>query len=239
MDGFSYVDIFDTKGIEYIVVIMFLLLIIPYWRALNKPVRVRQRQVAQPGILTEKLLKMPAGLLYSMNHTWSLMERNGMARIGIDDLLLHLTGGSELKNVVSPGTMVHKGDRIAEIGKNGRRLSIKTPVSGEVSSVNTLFAEDPLAINDQERGKDWIIKVRPSEWKKETDGFIMGEEARKWSKYELERFRDFAAGWMSSQEVDQNHVILQAGGELVDNPLSEMPSEAWTDFEKIFLSRIH
>ena len=31
MDGFSYTDIFDTKGIEYLIIIAFLLLIIPVW----------------------------------------------------------------------------------------------------------------------------------------------------------------------------------------------------------------
>ena len=39
MNQFVYSDIFDTKGIEYIVVISFLLLIIPIWRLLNKPVK--------------------------------------------------------------------------------------------------------------------------------------------------------------------------------------------------------
>ncbi len=31
MDNFTYVDIFSTKGIEYIVVIIFLILIVWYW----------------------------------------------------------------------------------------------------------------------------------------------------------------------------------------------------------------
>ena len=36
MDGFSYTDIFATKGIEYLVVITFLLLLIPFWMILSK-----------------------------------------------------------------------------------------------------------------------------------------------------------------------------------------------------------
>ena len=35
-------DIFDTKGIEYIVVIGFLLLIIPFWMILNKPLKLKE-----------------------------------------------------------------------------------------------------------------------------------------------------------------------------------------------------
>ena len=36
MEGFTYVDIFATKGIEYLLVIVFLLVIIPFWMFLNR-----------------------------------------------------------------------------------------------------------------------------------------------------------------------------------------------------------
>jgi len=39
MELFSYVDIFATKGIEYLLVIDFLLIFILFWRVLNTPVR--------------------------------------------------------------------------------------------------------------------------------------------------------------------------------------------------------
>lgn len=39
MEGFTYVDIFATKGIEYFLVIVFLIVLIPLWRFLNKPER--------------------------------------------------------------------------------------------------------------------------------------------------------------------------------------------------------
>ncbi len=36
MGEFHYVDLFATKGIEYIVVIIYLLLLIPFWKFLTK-----------------------------------------------------------------------------------------------------------------------------------------------------------------------------------------------------------
>lgn len=36
MEGFTYLDIFATKGIEYLVVIVFLLFIVPFWMFLNR-----------------------------------------------------------------------------------------------------------------------------------------------------------------------------------------------------------
>jgi glycine cleavage system H protein len=35
MEGFTYVDIFATKGIEYLLVICFLIVVIGFWRYLS------------------------------------------------------------------------------------------------------------------------------------------------------------------------------------------------------------
>ena len=39
MDGFSYSNIFATKGIEYLIIIAFLILLIPFWIAFNQKAR--------------------------------------------------------------------------------------------------------------------------------------------------------------------------------------------------------
>ena len=41
MDGFSYFNIFETKGIEYMAIIAFLALLIPFWFVLNKQVKIQ------------------------------------------------------------------------------------------------------------------------------------------------------------------------------------------------------
>ncbi len=42
MDGFSYNNIFETKGIEYLVIIAFFLILIPFWIKLNKKVKTTE-----------------------------------------------------------------------------------------------------------------------------------------------------------------------------------------------------
>jgi glycine cleavage system H protein len=39
MEGFTYVDIFATKGIEYLLVISVLLLFVPFWRMVTQPAK--------------------------------------------------------------------------------------------------------------------------------------------------------------------------------------------------------
>ena len=43
MEGFTYVDIFATKGIEYLLVIGVLLLFIPFWRMVSRPAKAVYR----------------------------------------------------------------------------------------------------------------------------------------------------------------------------------------------------
>ena len=39
MEGFSYNNIFETKGIEYLAIIAFFAILIPFWLLLNKQVK--------------------------------------------------------------------------------------------------------------------------------------------------------------------------------------------------------
>jgi glycine cleavage system H protein len=70
MDGFTYYNMFDTKGIEYLVVIAFLLLLIPFWLALNRRVNVKETVRKALGVLSANVLRIPQGVFYSKNHTW-------------------------------------------------------------------------------------------------------------------------------------------------------------------------
>jgi hypothetical protein len=46
--AFSYVDIFLTKGIEYLLVIDFLLIFILFWKALTTPVEKLEKLPQRP-----------------------------------------------------------------------------------------------------------------------------------------------------------------------------------------------
>jgi glycine cleavage system H protein len=99
MDGFSYNNIFETKGIEYLIIITFLLLIIPFWIAINKRSRIGVQIKKAIGILSAAGLRIPKGLFYSKNHTWTHLEKSGIAEVGIDDFLVHITGEVKFSNL--------------------------------------------------------------------------------------------------------------------------------------------
>ena len=65
----------------------------------------------------------------------------------------------------------------------------------------------------------------------------MVEDATNWAIQELERFKDFLAVSVSKMMPQPVGVVMQDGGELVANPLSDFPKEVWKDFQKKFLSK--
>jgi glycine cleavage system H protein len=236
MDGFSYNNIFETKGIEYLAIIAFLVLLIPFWLALNKKVKLTKHIRKASGILSASILKIPQGIFYSKNHTWTYLEKSGTAKVGLDDLLLHMTGEVRLNYSKNPDEIINKGEFLAEIDQNGKLLRIFSPISGKILHTNLLLHESPEMLNEDPYGRGWICKIKPTNWVEETKSYFLAEEAIKWSKKELEKFKDFLALSMGKYLPEPAMMMLQEGGELGDNALSEMPGEIWQDFQKEFLN---
>ncbi len=236
MDGFSYSDIFATKGVEYLIIIAFLAMLIPFSIILNKQLKMTTQIRQVLGNLSAGILKIPQGLFYSKNHTWMFMEKSGAAKVGLDDLLLHVTGEVKIGKLKNPGEMINKGDLLTEIDQNGKQLRIFSPVSGKITETNALLSESPGMMNEDPYGKGWIYKIKPSDWISEAKSCYFAEEATIWSAKELDRFRDFLAVTMKNHSPETSMVILQDGGELCDHTLAALPDEIWKDFQKEFLN---
>lgn len=234
MDGFTYSNIFETKGIEYIIVIFFLLILIPFWIFVNRKVPVGKQIQQAINVLTAGILNIPQGLFFSKNHTWVYLEKTGNAKIGIDDFLQKVVGEVQIVPLKSSGEQVQKNDVLAEIEQNGKRLKIVSPISGEV--IATHLPENKLGLpNSDPYEEGWFYALKPSNWKAETSGFFLAEEATNWIKNELERLKDFLNVSMAKYSGESAALAFQEGGELVANPLSHVQPEIWDDFQKQFL----
>jgi len=237
MEDFSYSNIFETKGIEYIAVIIFFAILIPFWILLNRKAKLRKAFQKNFGFLSANNLVIPQGVFFGKNHAWTHLDISGIARVGLDDLILHITGEVNLMVLKNAGDKINKGDELIEIDQKGKKLRIQSPISGELMDSNSLLSISPEIINQDPYKSGWICKIKPSRWVAETSNYYLAEEALKWTSKELERFKDFisvSAGKFSAQPA---MVVLQDGGELRDNPMSEMPKEVWQDFQTNFLEQ--
>ena len=236
MEGFTYSNIFETKGIEYLVIIGFFAILVPFWFILTRQTKITRKIHETLGILTAGIVRIPQGLFFSQFHCWTFLEKSGIAKVGLDDLLLHLTGEAQFMKNVNSGDKIRKGDLLGTISQQGKVLKILSPVSGEVTSYNPILIKDSNLMNEDPYGKGWLFKIRPSCWISETSSYHLAEEATKWSANELNRFRDFLANSLPVYSPEYSGVVLQDGGELRDHTLSDLPEEIWKAFQADFLS---
>lgn len=235
MDGYSYIDIFETKGIEYLVIIAFLLLLIPFSIYMDKRTKVAGAIRHMADSLTGTLAQVSQGHLYSRSHTWARLGANGTARIGLDGFLTGITADMTITTVKNTEETIRKGELLAVIGFDGRRLKIYSPVSGRIIQHNP--ALNDLKVNST-NGPDhhhWICEMQPMNWHEDTGNLFSPEQASAWFGIELSRLRDFLAARAPQYYPVTTQVILQDGGEMSPQILRQMPMEAWNDFQKEFL----
>jgi glycine cleavage system H protein len=235
MEGSTYQNIFETKGIEYLVIIAFFAVLIPFWIVLNRQVKINRLILSSFEILKASALRIPQGLFFSRFHTWTHLDKAGLASVGLDDLLLHLTGPVQFRPVRNTGETIGKGEILAEIEHDGKVLSILSPISGEITSLNSELKENPDQLSIDPYTKGWMFKIRPSAWIEETQSYFLAEEAKKWSENELNRFKDFLGASLVKHSPYPEGIVLQDGGEIADQPLASLPAEVWHDFQEEFL----
>ena len=237
MEGFTYHNIFETKGFEYLAIVVFFIILIPFWILLNKKVTIAKQIQKTLGVLTANSLRIPQGLFYSRFHTWTHLERSGVAKVGLDDLLLHITGKVKFNRLKTSGDNIEKGDLLAEIDHEGKLLKIFSPISGEIVVANSVIADNPELLNEDPYEKGWMYKIKPTSWVSDTHSYFMAEDATKWSIQELERFKDFLAASIGKYNPQPANLIMQDGGELRDQPLCDLPVEVWQEFQQDFLDK--
>ena len=236
MEGFSLVDIYDTKGTEYLFVIGYLLILIIFWRLMRNPGKVLSQIKDAVSMLSVKILNIPQGIYFNKNHTWTHLGESGAAKVGVDDFLQHVIGDLQLSGLKDPGDPIKKGELLAQIEQDGKQLKVFSPISGVVLETNDLLLESPEVMNADPYDKGWLYQVKPSNWMKETSSCLIAEKATEWADKEITRFKDFLSlGAMKKYSSEPAMAMLQDGGEIRDNVLSELPDEVWKDFQKEFL----
>ena len=104
MEGFTYVDIFATKGIEYLLVISVLLLFIPFWRMVSRPAAAIYE--AAEGIIPaiSSWFHLPEEkIYYHQGHSWAMPE--GDAGKGRDRRFCPEAGGADRRHTVPAGRL--------------------------------------------------------------------------------------------------------------------------------------
>src|SRR3972149_1488358 len=122
MEGIRFIDIYATKGIEYLIVISFLAAFVLFCRYMYQPREKRAATRIAPENVTR--FRVPEGLFYHQGHGWLRPEPGSIGVVGMDDFARKLVGNVDAVDLPAVGT------RLAQGGEGGRLGGGGLPVDG-------------------------------------------------------------------------------------------------------------
>ncbi len=184
MEGFRFVDIFATKGIEYIIVIAFLAVFIYFSRYLAH---------RSPEAATEakpvSYFRVPEGYHFHQGHSWLRPEANSIGVVGLDDFAQKLVGKIDSVELPRVGYRLSQGEKAWSLVTDSKTIPMLAPSGGEVVAVNQEVVRSPEILRDDPYGKGWLFKVRSPRIEAETRHLLSGKVARAWMEDAIEKLR--------------------------------------------------
>jgi glycine cleavage system H protein len=104
----------------------------------------------------------PKELLYAKSHEWVRIE-GGEAVVGITHFAQEQLGDLPFVELPQPGDQAEAGKEIGSVESVKAASEIYSPVTGEVTAVNTDLESAPELINKDAFGAGWMFRVRLSE----------------------------------------------------------------------------
>ncbi len=236
MEQFVYHNLFETKGIEYLITIVFFALLVPFWLTLNKKSITKEQAEKASGTITADILRVPQGLFYCPNHMWLYLEKSGLAKTGIDDFLQHAVGEFRVTHLADKNSRIKKGEPLFEIWQDGKSMTLTAPVTGTITGINTGPDKNRQQLNSDPYETGWIYEIKPENWKAETASCYLAEEALNWMQTEVTGLENFINDSASKHMQGTDKSVYMDNAGVIDNVLSGMTFKVWNDFEKEFLN---
>ncbi len=100
-------------------------------------------------------------LKYTEDHEWVDVDGD-IATIGISAYAVAQLGDIVFTELPDIGASFAKGDDSAVVESVKAASDVYTPVSGEITAVNTALEDTPEIVNDAPEGAGWFFKIKLS-----------------------------------------------------------------------------
>jgi glycine cleavage system H lipoate-binding protein len=163
------------------------------------------------------------GFFVDTSHLWIQAEPSGLARVGADPVIRALLGRS-WKVDWAPKGQVKRGSILGVVYGQGRSLTLRSPVDGEVIEQNTASA--PALASSAAFDTGWLVRMRPVELAPRLAAMKTGAKLREWSRQEMDRLRAFV---LSRLPVSAIGATAADGGPLAADLASGLDDAAWNE----------
>lgn len=171
------------------------------------------------------------GVFMDAGHLWLQPEATGLARIGADNVVSILLGTPERIDWPAKGR-IERGSPLAVVRGQGRSVTLRSPVDGEVVEQNTRFATGAANASTGAFDLGWMVRVKPTGLAPQLAAMKTGEKLREWSRQELDRLRAFVLSRLPLATVG---ATAADGGPLAADLASRLDDDAWNEAVRLML----
>jgi glycine cleavage system H lipoate-binding protein len=227
MEGFRFVDIYATKGIEYLIVIGFLATFVFFCRYLSLRTEESEEESTPPEVV--EWFRVPRELHFHQGHSWAKEERDGVASVGLDDFAQKLVGRVESVDLPPIGSRLAQGEKGWILRVGDRAIPMLSPLDGEVVAINEEAVRAPEIVNEDPFGKGWLLKIHPERLAANRSSLLSGRLAMRWTEEVLHGLRLTMGGSLGPlyQDGGTTLPVHQNGGTPVAGIARALYGEEW------------
>jgi glycine cleavage system H lipoate-binding protein len=171
--------------------------------------------------------QLPENFRYHPGHTWAVAEAPQTVRIGMDDLAARFVGKGARIELPKRGQWLRQGQRVWSLERDGRKLSMVSPIEGMVTDVNEAAAQNPELLRDP-YGDGWLVTVNSPDAATNFRNLLGGVLARRWMEEAARRLR--------ASIPQMAGALAQDGGLAISDLGEHLTPEAWTELShELFL----
>jgi glycine cleavage system H protein len=100
---------------------------------------------------------------FTEEHEWLRLEEDGTVTVGITEYAQEQLGDVVFVELPEVGSSVAVGDEVAVVESVKAAGEIKSPLAGEVTTVNELLADEPELVNTTPTGAGWFFTMKPND----------------------------------------------------------------------------
>ena len=196
-------DIYATKGVEYLLVIGYLLVLVATMKLLlPRLARARETTARRTVRRTAPWFALAEGYHYHPGHTWAAGGDGDVVTVGLDDFAAQLVGAPDAVDLPPVGTTVRQGQSAWKVRAGDRALVMLSPVDGRVVAVNDAVRRAPHLAADDPYGAGWLLKLQSRHRRASLRNLLSGELASVWMRHTAERLRELPDGGLGVVMAD-------------------------------------
>lgn len=230
MEASEYIDLFETKGLEYLVVIFFLISFVFFLNYLTTPAPKYVRKLIFKNLSLESnyWFKFVPSFYFSKNHLYFAKAEKDNAYIGLDHFAQKLMGDPDKIFFPKKNQFIEKGEKILSFKYDNEEINIMIPTDMKILQVNKDFKSNPAFSNKADYKNDWLLKVSIPDIENKLKKLVTGESVKNWLDESIIK--------LTSLISQKESLVLQDGGEIIDGFAKEISKENWKEIVNSFLN---